>query len=93
MGPLRKKDGRTTENDKEAAEELNTFFGSVYSKKDSIPRPPERVEQAETRMGKVKITEKRIKEKIMKMRGEAAPGPDGIRPAFLQQTKEEIAGS
>ena len=28
----------------------------------------------------------------MKMRGEAAPGPDGIRPAFLQQTKEEIAG-
>ena len=34
-------------------------------------------------MGKVKITEKRIKEKIMKMRGEAAPGPDGIRPAFL----------
>ena len=64
----------------------------MYSKKDSIPRPPERVEQAETRMGKVKITEKRIKEKIMKMRGEAAPGPDGIRLAFLQQTKEEIAG-
>ena len=91
VGQLRRKDGTTTENDKEAAEELNIFFGSVYSKKDSIQPPPDRRrEEAEMKMRKVRITDRKIKEKIEKMRAEAAPGPDGIRPAFLQQTKDEI---
>ena len=79
VGQLRRKDGTTTENDKEAAEELNIFFGSVYSKKDSIQPPPDRRrEEEEMKMRKVRITDRKIKEKIEKMRAEAAPGPNGI---------------
>ena len=91
VGPLKREDGKTTETDKETAEELNKFFASVYSKKNSIPPPPERREPIEQQMRKVRVTERKIKEKIEKMRAEAAPGPDGIRPAFLHQTKNEIA--
>ena len=77
---------------KQTAEELNKFLASVYSKKNSIlPPPPERREPIEQQMRKVRVTERKIKEKIEKMRAEAAPGPDGIRPAFLHQTKNEIA--
>ena len=91
VGPLKKEDGKTTESYKETAEELNKFFASVYSKKNSIQPPPERREPAEQQMGRVRVTERKIREKIEKMRAEAAPGPDGIRPAFLQQTKNEIS--
>ena len=87
VGPLKREDGKTTETDKETAEELNKFYASMYSKKNSIPPPPERREPIEQQMRKVRVTERKIKEKIEKMRAEAARGPDGIRPAFLHQTR------
>ena len=87
VGPLKRGDGKRTENDKETTEEWNKFFVSVYSKNTTTTR---KKRTGRTANGKRKSDREEDKEKIEKMIAEAAPGPDGIRSAFLHQTKNEI---
>jgi len=43
-------------------------------------------------MGPVKVKESDVKKKIEKLRKDAAPGPDGIKPALLKTFANELAG-
>jgi len=90
VGPLINKDGELVTEDKEIADELNRFFASVFSKEDMSNIPEPDVEMVGKRMNPICITQNQIKNKIQKLRKDAAPGPDGISPRLLQQLGDSI---
>jgi hypothetical protein len=49
----------------------------------NIPEPER--EEVRRKMGPVVVGERDVEKKIQKLRKDAAPGPDGIKPSLLQQ--------
>ncbi len=79
------KDKKLIRNEKEMAEELNKFFSSVFTQENlqNVPEPEPETINAE--MEQVFVTQQQIRNKIRKLRKDAAPGPDGITPSILQR--------
>ena len=90
VGPLLSADKQIITDEKEIAEELNKFFSSVFTREDlqNVPEPEK--EEIRVKMQPVRITQQQIRNKIKKLRRNAAPGPDGIKPALLQDLGESI---
>ena len=89
VGPLTDVNGKIITKSKDMADELNRYFGSVFTQEDksNIPRKQTETDQV---MEDVHITEKKIKDKILKLRTDAAPGPDNITPRFLKETVDLV---
>jgi hypothetical protein len=90
VGPLLSAYKQIITDEKEIAEELNNFFSSVFTREDlqNVPEPEK--EEIRVKMQPVRITQQQIRNKIKKLRRNAAPGPDGIKPALLQDLGESI---
>ena len=73
------------------ADTLNTFFSTMFTREDTtnIPEPMGMVYGRN--ISTVKITTKKVREKILKLRPEAAAGPDKIGPGLLQELIDQIA--
>jgi len=69
------------------AEELNSFFSSVFTKEDLSQIPDPETEVVQRNMDPVRVCSDKIRKQIRKLRKEAAPGPDGIRPSLLKEQK------
>jgi Reverse transcriptase (RNA-dependent DNA polymerase) len=69
---------------------LNSYFSSVFTDEDTnnIPNAPPTTDAV---LENLELTEAKIKEKIMKQKSSAAPGPDGIGAMVLQQLKDQVA--
>jgi hypothetical protein len=89
VGPLKNK-GEVVAEDQDMAELLNEFFSSVFTREDTRDIPKAEETGAEE-MGDVIFTEKKVQEKIKKLRESAAAGPDGIGPKILQEMCREIS--
>ena len=91
VGPLKNGDEIVTD-DKKQAEILNQFFTSVFTRED-LERIPtmDPIYTGESPLQSAQMTEEQIKEKIGKLRSNAAPGPDGISPRLLQATVDVIS--
>ena len=85
VGPLTTDYGEVRSDPLEMADELNKYFGSVFTHED-VSNVPVKQMETEVVMPNVSITEKKICEKIFKLRKDAAPGPDNITPLFLKET-------
>jgi hypothetical protein len=90
IGPLITKEKKMLTEDKDMAEELNTFFASVFTKEDLHMIPEAEEEEVEVPMGPVVVTQQMIRRKIKKLRKEAAPGPDEITPGMLKMLEDEV---
>jgi hypothetical protein len=85
-----RKDKKLITDEKEMAEELNRFFSSVFTYEDTTNIPEPVKENVRKKMNPVVVWERDVERKIMKLRKEAAPGPDGIRPSLLKQFSSSL---
>jgi hypothetical protein len=90
IGPLKAGSGQITSDCKEMAEILNSYFTSVFEKEktDNLP-----IKERETNneLNTIEMTHQIIIEKLKELKIDAAPGPDGISPKVLKETRYEIA--
>jgi hypothetical protein len=91
IGPLKDSSGRMVQEDGEMAELLNHFFSSVFTREDvtNVPNPADTGCREEIR--NINITVRAVKDKIRKLRVDAAAGPDGIGPLLLKKLIDEIS--
>lgn len=74
----------------EAAEELNLFFGSVYTEEEPISADL-KFDSINATMNDIVITPEGIESAIERLANNSSPGPDGICPKLLKITKPVIS--
>jgi hypothetical protein len=89
IGPIKNSLGELVTGEKEMAEELNKFFGSVFTEEDDSEMP-QTVPETNVILSRVEITEKKVEEKIKNLRENSATGPDGIGPKVLKAATKEL---
>jgi hypothetical protein len=90
IGPLVTKEKKLLVDEREMAVELNKFFSTVFTEEDTTSIPIVIREEINHEMPAVRVSKKDLQTKIRKLRKEAAPGPDGITPRFLQEFEMEL---
>ena len=90
IGPLKSKDGKVIADEREMADELNTFFAAVFTE-ENLNNIPVKAPETDKSFCDSKITEAKIIEKIKNLKENSAAGPDGVGPKFLKTTMREIA--
>ena len=71
------------------AEELNSYFASVFTVEDTSGMP-ELQENQGAQVSAVAITEEKVLEKLKGLKVDKSPGPDGLHPRVLKEIAEEI---
>ena len=83
IGPLIKSDGSLTADDQEVTETLNQFFESTFTKENLSSMPvPSFV--SEDSICDIDITESIVLQKLLELKVNKAPGPDGIHSYVLK---------
>jgi hypothetical protein len=90
VGPLREKNKEAVTGDQETAEVLSEFFSSVFTR-DNGEEVPVAEETEVPEMTNENFTERKVKEKIEKLREASVAGTDGIGPKFLKELVREVA--
>ena len=91
IGPLKDRAGRVVQEEREMAEVFNEFFSSVFTRENLGDVPDPQQQHAGEMLSDVKITTKKVMEKIKKLKRGAAAGPDKIGPQLLQELIEVIS--
>ena len=89
ISQLSKTDGNLTENDKEKADVLNTFFSSVFTE-ENLNHIPTLENKYETPLKLLSITPEMVLKKLKRLKVNKSPGPDGMHPRVLKETAEAI---
>lgn len=82
--------GRTVTDNKEMAEIMNSYFSTVFTRENGQAPEATNVD-LNTRLSDVEITEKKVRDKLKKLRPSSAPGPDSIGAGLLQELEDEVA--
>ena len=90
IGPL-KEGGQVVSESKDMASVLNNYFLSVFTREDTEAIPEPRAEHVGEELRKVKITTKKVQDKIKNLREGAASGPDKIGPQLLKELIDVVA--
>ena len=88
---LKKEDGSMTENDKEKADVLNSFFSSVFVKENDEPLPDLDV-KVESELNDIVISDKDMFEVLNNLNPSKSPGPDKIHSRLIKELSHELAG-
>jgi hypothetical protein len=91
IGPLKDERGKVLQDDKEMADLLNRFFSGIFTRENTtnVPEPEPMTFQQELK--DINISVRSVKNKIHKLRADAATGPDGLGPLLLKKLVDEIA--
>ena len=91
MGPLKDGDGQAVSDNKAMATIFNKYFSSVFTREDTENVPePEHCHRGET-LTEVKVTVRKVKDKIRRLRRGAAAGPDQLGAQLLQELVDVIS--
>ncbi|GCB63140.1 hypothetical protein scyTo_0000118 [Scyliorhinus torazame] len=95
IGPLEDEKGDLKMGDEEMAEELNRFFGSVFTVEDTNNMPVTDGNETVTgeNLERIVITKEVVMGKLMGLKVDMPPGPDGMHPRVLQEMAREIANA
>ena len=90
VGPIKRADGQLTSDDKSAAEELNGFFASVFTRETGEP-PRVADKPVKKKLDHPHITTQEVKKKLDALKPHSAAGADGIGPRLLRELSKELA--
>ncbi len=90
VGDLVMENGKRTSSDKEKAETLNSFYASVFTQenKDNLPDFEDRIH--ENFLDSIIVSDKMIKDKLLKLKVNKSPGPDGIHPRIIKELTDQL---
>ena len=71
------------------AEELNSYFATVFTVEDTSGMP-ELQENQGTQVNVLAITKEKVLGKLKDLKVDKSPGPDGLHPSVLKEIAEEI---
>ena len=95
IGPLEDEKGDLIIGDEDMAEELNRFFGSVFTVEDTNNMPV--TDGKKAMIGEdlemIVITKEVVMGKLMGLKVDKSPGPDGMHPRVLKEMAREIANA
>ena len=91
IGPLEDEKGDVITGNEKMAEALNRYFVSAYIVEDTnnMPKKATAGENLET----IIITKEVVLGKLMGLKVDKSPGPDGMRPRVLKEMAGEIANA
>ena len=82
---------KTTKNDQEKVEVLNSFFASVFTNEVPGPIPNFEPRPFTDILSTINITTEDVKAKLSKLNPTKSPGPDNIGPRILKEMHEVLA--
>ena len=92
-GPLKTETGEFIMENKDMADELNRYFGSVFTREDTnnlpdviVARGPGVTEE----LKEIHISQKMVLDRLMGLKADKSPGPDGLHPRILKEVALEI---
>jgi len=94
VGPLKDSNGGAVSNNKVAADLLNTYFSSVFTKEDlaNVPEPKRIFNSEEDEIfARVDITEELVLSKLSGINVGKCQGPDEIHAKLLYELRQELA--
>ena len=91
VGPLINRQGEMVSSEADIAEELNTYFSSVFTREDTTDVPEPVARPIRSKLNGSWITTEKVKKKIKELKPNSSAGPDGIHPRLLKECVEEIA--
>ena len=94
VGPLEDSAGNIISQGFLMAEDLNSYFSSVFTKEDisSLPVADAKFQGAKSDyLGPLVVTPELVAKKIKAMKDNKSPGVDGIPPKLLMETVEQIS--
>ena len=93
VGPLEDSAGNIISQGFLMAEDLNSYFSSVFTREDisSLPDPDAKFQEAKSDyLGPLIVTPEMVAKKIMAIKDNKSAGVDGIPPKLLMETVEQI---
>ena len=92
VGPLKDHSGKIILDDKDAANHLNDYFVTVFTKENgsNIPILENRIKE-EDNLNKIVIDENMVKKKLDQLKTDKSPGADGIHPRLLKELSNVIS--
>ncbi|KAK3889935.1 hypothetical protein Pcinc_006088 [Petrolisthes cinctipes] len=89
IGPLVNEDGALMHSDAENANLLNEYFSSVFSEESGpIPEP---LDSFSEKLESMVFTKEEIERKIIELKANKSPGPDGFLPRVLKEVHGEVS--
>ena len=80
MGPLKGGAGQLVSDSKEMAGMLNDYFSSIFTRETDEP-PKIQDMTVRHKLENITVTTRKVREKILALKPDSAPGPDGITEA------------
>ena len=93
VGPLKDPSGKVMTDNSETCKMLNDYFSSVFTEEDTTVLPvPEAVykDDPKNMLNNINITLNDVYEKLIHLKSDKAPGPDGIVPKLLIETASSV---
>ena len=93
IGPLKKANGDMALSEEEKAEELNSFFASVFTREriDNIPDVEENTYSEGISLQEVRITPAAVEKKLGELNPSKAQGPDKVPARVLKELRKELS--
>lgn len=87
---MKNESGEWIRDDHEKANELNTFFSSVFTKNEN-DNMPEFKSDIDNLVCDISVTTQKVKSMLKTLNISKSTGPDEFYPCFLKETAETIA--
>ena len=79
-----------TKNNKKKAEIFAIFFAKVWTKEPPGQVPSIKVKEIKYPIKNLEITEKKVQEKLLDLKPNKTPGPDGVHPMILKNLSHDL---
>ncbi len=78
-------------SDQDKANELNTFFKSVFTEEDNSSLPSLPRKEYENPLNSIEVEEKEVREFLENLNANKSPGPDNLNPRVLLEASAQLA--
>ena len=93
VGPLQSETGELIMGNKDMADQLNNYFGSVFTKEDINNLPEIAGDRGSNKMeelSEIQVSREVVLGKLNGLKADKSPGPDSLHPRVLKEVATEI---